>query len=74
METIPLQVVVVELENGRKGVFFGRPLVSDQDGEAECQVEEVYFSNVNAFPDNLGLAQLSQLALAQFEQQRKPPH
>ncbi len=74
MKTMPVQLVVVELDNGRRGVFFGTPIVADTEGESEFQVEEVYFSNVNELPEGVGLAELSRIALAQFERQRKPWH
>lgn len=74
MPSIPMQLIVVELENGRRGVFFGAPLVGDHESEAECQVEGVHFSNVSELPENLGLAELSRIALAQFERGRRPWH
>lgn len=74
MASVALQMVVVELENGRRGVFFGRPLVADSDSEAQCQVEDVYFSNINQIPEGMDLAELSTLAMAQFEKQKGSTH
>lgn len=74
MKDIPMQLVVVQLENGRRGVFFGAPIVADDDSELDCQVEQVFFSNVNRLPDGMSLDELSQLAMAQFEQGGRPMH
>ncbi len=74
MKTIPLQLVILELENGRRGVFFGTPLVADDETESECQVENVWFSNINQLPDNIDLSMLRHIALEQFLSQNKPKH
>ncbi len=74
MASVPLQMVIVELENGRRGVFFGRPLVSDSETESDCQVEDVYFSNVNQIPEGMGLSEISRIAMAQFESQKGTTH
>lgn len=74
MKTIPMQLVVVQLENGRRGVFFGTPIVGDEEAELDCQVEQVYFSNINRLPDGMSLDELAQLAMAQFEHGSRPMH
>lgn len=74
MKTVSLQLVVLELENGRRGVFFGTPLVGDDETENDCQVENIWFSNISELPGDADLRQLAHLAVEQFTAQMKPWH
>lgn len=66
MKMLPLQLVIIDLENGRRGVFIGRPLVSDENVEEECQVENVWFTDIHEMPDTATLEQLTRMALEQI--------
>lgn len=66
MKMLPLQLVIIDLENGQRGVFIGRPLVSDEVSEIGCQVENVWFTDIQEMPDNATLEQLTRMALAQI--------
>jgi len=66
MKMLPLQLVIIDLENGQRGVFIGRPLVSDGIEEEDCQVENVWFTNIQEMPDNATLEQLTRMALDQL--------
>jgi hypothetical protein len=66
MKMLPLQLVIIDLENGRRGVFVGRPLVSDENVEEECQVENVWFTDIHEMPDTATLEQLTRMALEQI--------
>lgn len=66
MKMLPLQLVIIDLENGQRGVFIGRPLVVDDSTEEGCQVENVWFTNVQEMPDTATLEQLAKLALEQM--------
>ncbi len=61
MKTVPLQLVTVNLENGKRGVFVGVPLVEDLKQPSESQVEDIWFSNVQEVPDEITLIQLLKL-------------
>ncbi len=74
MKSVPLQVVVVELEDGRRGAFFGPPMIIDESGEEELQVESIWFSDVSHLPDTISLAQLRQLALEKFTAEQQLRH
>lgn len=65
-KTLPLQLVIIDMENGQRGVFFGRPLILDEASEEECQVQNVWFTDVQEMPDNASLEQLTHLALEQM--------
>jgi hypothetical protein len=58
MKTVSMQLVTVELENGHRGVFIGAPLVTDERADADCQVEEVWFSDIQDVPDEISLTRL----------------
>jgi len=66
MKMLPLQLVIIDLENGQRGVFIGRPLVVDDSTEEGCQVENVWFTNVQEMPDTATLEQLAKMALEQM--------
>jgi len=66
MKMLPLQLVIIDLENGQRGVFIGRPLVPDEASEETCQVENVWFTDIHEMPDNATLEQLTRMALAQM--------
>ncbi len=66
MKMLPLQLVIIDLENGQRGVFIGRPLVVDDSAGEGCQVENVWFTNVQEMPDTATLEQLANMALEQM--------
>lgn len=70
MKMLPLQLVIIDLENGQRGVFIGRPLISDESGEEECQVQNVWFTDIQELPDNSTLEQLTHMALEQISANR----
>lgn len=61
MKNVPLQLVTVELENGTRGVFIGAPLVTDDYTDDDCQVGEVWFSDIQDVPDEISLSKLINL-------------
>lgn len=68
MKKMPLQLVIIELENGKRSVFVGQALCPNSYSEEECQVENVWFSDVRDIPANATLEQLVSLANDQSEQ------
>jgi hypothetical protein len=66
MKMLPLQLVIIDLENGQRGVFIGRPLVSEGLAEEDCQVENVWFTDIHEMPDTATLEQLTRMALEQI--------
>jgi len=71
MRDIPVQMVILDLEDGQRGVFFGRPLVGD-DEDSCCQVENVWFTDIQRIPECSSLEELALMVIEQFNaQQRK---
>ena len=70
MKMLPLQLVIIDLENGQRGVFVGRPLISDESVEEECQVQNVWFTDIHEMPDSATLEQLTRMALEQMSRGR----
>lgn len=62
-----VQMVIIDLENGSRGVFVGAPITSDEFMDEDCTVEQVWFTNIQMIPKKVTLEQLVQLALAQVE-------
>jgi len=67
MKKYPLQVVIIDMENGQRGVFIGKPLVLDGSPNDECEVSQVWFSNVHTIPTIVSLDDLTQVAIDQLE-------
>lgn len=64
MSSLPLQLVTVNLDNGRTGMFVGMPLVEEQASGEARQVEEIWFSSIKAVPGDLTVIQLLKLVRA----------
>ena len=71
MKMLPLQLVIIDLENGQRGVFVGRPLVADENAAEDCQVENVWFTDIQEMPDTATLEQLTRMALEQISAARR---
>ena len=71
MKMLPLQLVIIDLENGQRGVFVGRPLVVDEKAAEDCQVENVWFTDIQEMPDTATLEQLTRMALEQISAARR---
>jgi hypothetical protein len=70
MKLLPLQLVIIDLENGRRGVFIGRPLITDEANEDDCQVQNVWFTDIHEMPDTATLEQLTRMAIEQISASR----
>jgi hypothetical protein len=70
MKMLPLQLVIIDLENGQRGVFIGRPLITEDTDEKEHQVQSVWFTDIQDMPDSATLEQLTRMALEQMSQGR----
>lgn len=70
MKLLPLQLVIIDLENGRRGVFIGRPLITDEAQEEDCQVQNVWFTDIHEMPDTATLEQLTRMAIEQITANR----
>ncbi len=62
-----IQMVIIDLEDGSRGVFIGTPITSDQSMDEDCTVEQVWFTNIQSIPKKATLEQVVQMALAQIE-------
>lgn len=70
MKMMPLQLVIIDLENGQRGVFVGRPLIIEGTDENEHQVQNVWFTDIQEMPDSATLEQLTRVTLEQMSQGR----
>lgn len=62
-----VQLVIIDLENGSRGVFIGTPITSDSLRDEECTVDQVWFTNIQMIPKGATLEQVVELAIAQME-------
>lgn len=63
---VPLQLLMVNLTNGHRGLFIGLPLVSHEEADRNTQVEDIRFSDVRQLPEEMTLAQLMELVREQI--------
>lgn len=66
MKDVALQLVTVELENGKQGVFIGGPLVTDDFTDEDSQVDSIWFSDIQEVPANITLQELIRLVTRQI--------
>ena len=62
-----IQMVIIDLEDGSRGVFVGTPRTSDQCMDDDCTVVPVWFTHMQSIPQKATLEQVVQMALAQIE-------
>lgn len=70
VKMMPLQLVIIDLENGQRGVFIGRPLITNESVDNDSQVENVWFTDIHEMPDSATLEQLTRLATEQMSKGR----
>lgn len=63
---VPLQLMMVNLSNGHRGLFVGLPLVSDGEADADTEIEQVMFSEIQQLPEEMTLAQLVKMVREQL--------
>ncbi|MDH5409289.1 MAG: hypothetical protein OEZ33_05210 [Gammaproteobacteria bacterium] len=68
---LALQLITVELENGKQGVFIGGPLVANDCTEDDYQVDSIWFSDIQEVPQNITLSELLSLVKSNLCQQSK---
>lgn len=66
MKDVALQLVTVELENGKQGVFIGGPLVTDDYTDEDSQVDSIWFSDIQEVPANITLQELINMVTQQL--------
>ncbi|MFQ5935418.1 MAG: hypothetical protein ACE5LB_03310 [Acidiferrobacterales bacterium] len=62
-----VQMVIIDLENGSRGVFVGTPITTDQFLDEDCTVEQVWFTTIQMLPKGVTLEQLVEMASAHIQ-------
>lgn len=68
MKKLPMQMIMVTMEDGRRGVFIGSPMIK-MEVDNECRIDTIEFSYVNDLPKEATLAEIISLADLQAELQ-----
>lgn len=63
---VPLQMMMINLTNGHRGMFIGLPLVDHAEADNAIEVENIMFSDVQKLPEDMTLAQLMEMMQAQY--------
>jgi len=64
-KTVPLQLVTLDMDNGKQGIFVGVPLVTNES-TPDTTIENIWFSDIQNVPDDLTVEQLIKLVSAQL--------
>ena len=63
---VPLQLLMVNLTNGERGLFVGLPLVHHEETDHDTQIEHIMLSDIQQLPEDMTLAQLMQMVQDQL--------
>lgn len=63
---VPLQLMMVNLTDGRRGLFVGIPLVSEEEATQDTEVEDIMFSDIQQLPEEMTVAQLMKMVREQI--------
>lgn len=63
---VPLQLMMVNLTNGQRGLFVGLPLVSHEETDQDTQVDHIMLSDIQQLPEDMTLAQLMEMVQQQI--------
>lgn len=64
-KTVPLQLITLDMDDGKQGIFIGVPLVTN-DSRPDTNIENIWFSDIQNIPDDLTVEQLIKLVDAQL--------
>ena len=60
------KVIDIRKLYGQSGVFIGLPLITDEYSDDECQVEDIWFSDLQDLPEAMSLAQVIRMIREQL--------
>ena len=63
---VPLQLLMVNLTNGERGMFVGLPLVHREEVDHDTQIDHIMLSDIQQLPEDMTLAQLMQMVQEQL--------
>lgn len=63
---VPLQLVMVNLTNGQRGLFVGLPLVNHEEVDQDTQIDHIMLSDIQQLPEDMTLAQLMKMVQDQI--------
>lgn len=63
---VPLQLVMVNLTNGQRGLFVGLPLVNHEAVDQDTQIDHIMLSDIQQLPEDMTLAQLMEMVQQQI--------
>lgn len=63
---VPLQLLMVNLTNGQRGLFVGLPLVFHEEADQDTQIEHIMLSDVQQLPEEMTLAELMKMVREQM--------
>ena len=63
---VPLQLVMVNLTNGRRGLFVGVPLVNQDDAKHDTEIDNIMFSEVQQLPEKMTVEELLKMVREQM--------
>ena len=62
---VPLQMLMVNLSDGRRGLFIGVPLIEQHEARHDTEVQDIWFSDVRELPNQMTLEQVLEMVQEQ---------
>lgn len=61
VETVPLQLLTIQTQNGQRWIFVGSPAVLPSDSDVNNAIVDVWFSNVQEVPQDASIRSLVEM-------------
>jgi len=71
-ETVPLQLLTIQTQNGQRWIFVGSPAVLPSESDSHNPIVDVWFSNIQDVPKNATIRSLVEMMDKQNSEQITP--
>lgn len=61
VDTVPLQLLTIQTQNGERWIFVGSPAVMPTDTDASNAIVDVWFSNIQDVPKDASIRSLVEM-------------
>ena len=61
VDTVPLQLLTIQTQNGQRWIFVGSPAVLPQDPDIGNAIVDVWFSNIQDVPQDASIRSLVEM-------------
>lgn len=69
IDTVPLQLLTIQTQNGQRWIFVGSPAVLPADADINNAIVDVWFSNIQDVPQDASIRSLVEMMNKQSAEQ-----